>query len=65
MLATAPRVFTFLTKSILFLCCHMDFHHIIYLDDILVLLHSRHVDKRAQSILCLELVHHELYIFQV
>ena len=36
-LATAPRVFTALTKPILFLCHHKGFCIVIYLDDILVL----------------------------
>ena len=39
-LATAPRVFMFLTKPILFLCHHKGLHIVIYLDDILVLIHS-------------------------
>ena len=36
-LVTAPRVFTSLTKPILFLCCHKGLHIVIYLDDMLVL----------------------------
>ena len=36
-LATTPRVFTSLTKPILFLCHHKGLHIVIYLDDILVL----------------------------
>ena len=47
-LATAPRIFKSLTKLILFLCCHKGFHIIIYLNDILVLVHS----KRADLFLC-------------
>ena len=39
-LATAPRVFTSLTKPILFLCHHKGLHIVIYLDDILVLVRS-------------------------
>ena len=39
-LATAPRIFMALTKPILFLCHHKGFCIVIYLDDILVLLHS-------------------------
>ena len=39
-LATAPRVFTALTKPILFLCCCRAFCIVIYLDDILVLVCS-------------------------
>ena len=38
--ATAPRVFTALLKHILFLCHHKGFCIVIYLDDILVLVHS-------------------------
>ena len=48
-LATAPRVFTALTKPILFLCCCKGFHIFIYLDDILVLVHSKQAGKRAFS----------------
>ena len=40
-LATVPRVFTALTKPILFLCCHKGFCFVIYLHDILVLVHSK------------------------
>ena len=58
-LATAPRVFTALTKSILFVCHHKGFSVLIYLDDILVLIHSKWTGKRAQTfqffIGCLEL----------
>ena len=46
-LATAPRVFTALTKPILFLCHHKGFHIIIYLDGILVLVCSKQAGKRA------------------
>ena len=46
-LATAPRVFTSLTKPILFLCCHKGLCIVIYLDDILVLVHSKWAGKRA------------------
>ena len=51
-LATGPRAFTFLTKSILFLCCHKGFLLIIYLDDIQFLVQSTCADKRAFSFLC-------------
>ena len=44
--ATAPRVFTSLMKPILFLCCHKGLHIVIYLDDILVLIHSKWAGKR-------------------
>ena len=47
-LTTAPRFFTSLTKPILFLWKHKCFHIIIYLDDILVLIHSQHAGRRAQ-----------------
>ena len=40
-LATASRVFTTLTKPILFLCHHKGFHIVIYLADILVQVHSK------------------------
>ena len=49
--ATASRVFTALTKPILFLCHHKDFHIVICLDDILVLVCSKWADKRACSFL--------------
>ena len=50
-LATAPRVFTALTKPILFLCHCKGFHIVICLDDILVMVHSTWVGKRAHSFL--------------
>ena len=46
-LATAPRVFTALTKPILFLCHYKDFCIVIYLNGILVLVHSKWAGKRA------------------
>ena len=46
-LVTAHQVFTTLTKPILFLCCQKGFQIIIYLDDILVLVHSKQAGKRA------------------
>ena len=46
-LATAPRVFTSLTKPILFLCHCKGFCIFIYLDDILVLVRSKRAGKRA------------------
>ena len=61
-LATGPRVFTSLTKPILFLCCHKGFHIVNYLDDILVLIHSKWADKRACLFLCSLLVHLSLHI---
>ena len=48
-LSTAPRVFAVLTKLILFLCHCKGFHIVIYLDDILVLVHSKWAGKRAHS----------------
>ena len=51
-LVTAPRVFTSLTKPILFLCHHKGLHIVIYLDDILVLVHSKRAGKRACLFLC-------------
>ena len=61
-LATAPRVFMSLTKPILFLCHCKGLHIVIYLDDILVLIHSKWVGKRAQLFLCSLLVHLGLHI---
>ena len=55
-LATAPRVFTSLTKLILFLCHHNGLCIVIYLDDILVLVCSKWVGKRACLFLCSLLV---------
>ena len=55
-LATAPRVFMALTKPILFLCHHKGFCIVIYLDDILVLVHSKQAGKRAHLFLCSLLV---------
>ena len=48
----APWIFTVLTKPKLFLCHHKGLCVIIYLDDILVLTHSKHAGKRAQPFLC-------------
>ena len=61
-LATAPQLFTALTKPILFLCCHKGFHIIIYLDDILVLVCSKWAGKRAYLFLCSLLVRLGLHI---
>ena len=61
-LATAPWVFTALTKPILFLCCHKGFHIVIYLDDILVPVHSKWAGKRACSFLCSLLIRLGLHI---
>ena len=55
-LATAPWVFTALTKPIWFLC-----HHYL-LDDILVLICSQQAGKRARSFLCSLLVRLGLHI---
>ena len=55
-LATAPWVFTSLTKPILFLCHHKGLCIVIYLDDILVLVHSKQAGKRAGLFLCSLLV---------
>ena len=46
-LATVPRVFTALTKPILFLCHHKSFHIVIYLDDISVLVCSQLAHKEG------------------
>ena len=61
-LATAPQVFTTLIKPILFLCHHKGFCIVIYLDDILVLVHSKQAGKRACSFLCSLLVRLGLHI---
>ena len=51
-LATDPRVFTSPMKPILFLCHCKGLHIVIYLDDILVLIHSKQAGKRACLFLC-------------
>ena len=61
-LATAPRVFMSLTKPILFLCHHKGLHIVIYLDDILDLVCSKWVGKRAHLFLCSLLVRLGLHI---
>ena len=61
-LATAPRVFTSLTKPILFLCHCKGLHIVIYLDDILVLVCSKWAGKRACLFLCSLLVRPGLHI---
>ena len=55
-LATALRVFTAITKPILFLCHCKSFCIVIYLDDILVLICSKWAGKRAHLFLCFSLV---------
>ena len=61
-LATAPRVFTSLTKPILFLCHCKGLHIVTYLDDILVLVWSKRAGKRARLFLCSFLVRLGLHI---
>ena len=61
-LATAPLVFAALTKPILFLCHCKGFCIVIYLDDILVLTHSKQAGKRACLFLCSLLVWLGLHI---
>ena len=61
-LATAPRIFMSLTKPILFLCYCKGLCIVIYLDDILVPVHSKQVGKRACLFLCSLLVHLGLHI---
>ena len=51
-IAMAPRVFTMLTKPMLFLCHCDGLHVIIYLDDILVLTCSKCAGKTTQTFLC-------------
>ena len=55
-LPTALRVFMSLTKPILFLCYHKGLHIVIYLDDILVLVHSKWAGMRVHLFLCSWLV---------
>ena len=54
--ATAPRVFMSLTKHILFLCHCKGLYIVTCLDDILVLICSKQVGKRACLFLCSLLV---------
>ena len=61
-LPTAPWVFTALTKPILFLCHHKGFCIGIYLDDIMVLVHSKQAGKMAHLFLCSLLVQLGLHI---
>ena len=51
-MATAPRVFTAFTKPILFLFLHNGFHIVIYLDGILVLVHSKQAGARGHDQFC-------------
>ena len=55
-LATALWVFTAIAKPILFLCHCKGFCIVIYLDDILVLVHSKWAGKGTHSFLCSLLV---------
>ena len=58
-----PLVFSLpLTKPIFFLCHCKGFHIVIYLDDILFLVHSKLAGKRACLFLCSLLVWHGLHI---
>ena len=52
----------FLTKPVLFFCHHKGLCIVIYLDDILVLVHSKQVGKRAHLFLCSLLVHLGLHV---
>ena len=61
-LATAHRIFTALTKPILFLCHHKGFHIVIYLYDIFILVCSKQAGRRVCSLLCSLLVHLRLHI---
>ena len=49
---SVPQVFTSFTKPIQFLCQCKGFPIIIYLDDILVLVHSKCTGRMAYSFLC-------------
>ena len=61
-MAIAPQVFNVLTKPMLFLCHHKGICIVIYLDHILVLVHSKWAGKRAHSFLCSLLVRLGLHI---
>ena len=61
-LAMAFRIFTALTKPILFLYQHKGFCIVIYLDDILVLVCSKWAGKMTHSFLCTLLVYLGLHI---
>ena len=61
-LATAPRVFISLMKPILFLCHCKGLRIVIYLDDILVLVHSKWMGKKICLFLFSLLVHLGLHI---
>ena len=56
------RVFTALTKPIMFLCHHKGLCIVIYLDDVLVLVCSKPAGERAHSFLCSLLVFLGLHI---
>ena len=60
-LAAAPRVLTALTKPILSLCCHKGSCIVIFLEDILVLVHSKWAGMGAHLLLCSLLVGLGLY----
>ena len=61
-LATAPHIFTALTKPILFPLPLQGFPYCFYLDDISVAVHSKWAGKRACSFLCSLLVWLGLHI---
>ena len=60
-LGIAPRVFTILTKALLFLCHHKGFCY-FYLNDVMVHMHSKCASQRAQTLFCSLLVHLRLTI---
>ena len=55
-------VFSLLPKSAIFLLPVKGFHIIIYLDNILVIIHSKHAGKEGMILLCSLLVHLGLHI---
>ena len=61
-LVTTHRVFMALIKPIVFLCHCKGFSIVIYLDDILVLVHSKWAGKRASLFSCSLLVYLGLHI---
>ena len=62
----SPKVFTSLTKAMLFICTCKAFHVNIYFDDVLVQTHSKQGGKRAWIVLCSPVVCLGLHItFQV
>ena len=64
-MATASRVFTSLTKPMLFFCQCKGFHIIVHLDETLVLICSKHVGKMEQFFFLFVLLVLHINFFQV